>query len=365
MGSVRLMAQSSNVMTTVGLVLMSALAVSGCSSCRHSRSVVLGDGKGHGAWRDVEYDENVEACKVNFNVDDVDRHILRRVAESYPNLKVLQVEEELHYDKNVSVDLDCSELLLATNVVIVEISNLAGRVKNIEAFCRDPRKRIVKITASPGEHIYYTESICQLPETPSEDEIKEFASEYGGNCAIKIKERCGFFSSDRELRSVYIKNTGTGIVALKKIPKFCNHLALTGDFDLSSVEICEQINALSWICKAQDFQKKIAEIVPTRFPNLHFLHLCLDAEIVCEIDLSSLARFSSMKTLDFWGWNVIPIGVDELYTIDDFWGGLNSCFLYRLDNGVKVDPEMELWPGDDNGEFIECVRSLYPEAVSE
>ena len=342
-----------NIILISGFVLASALLGGGCSSCRQSRAVLLGGEKERGAWRDIEYSETVETCKVNFNVEDVDRHILRRIAECYPNLKVLFVDEELHTNETLSVDLDCSELRPATNVIIAVIKNLSGKVKNFEEFCRDPRKRYVSISSSPGESIYHTKSICQLPDALSADEIAEYVSMFGKDCSVEIVERGGFFCTDRELRSIVIDNKGKDSIVLQKIPKACNHIKLIGGFDFSRLEKCEQVNALSWIYNGEGFQKNIAEITPKRFPNLRFLYLCLDVEKVCEIDVSSLSIFSGIKAFDFLLRNAIPIGVDELYRIEGLWGVIIDCVLYRLDNGVKLDPNMEFWPGYDYDSEIE------------
>lgn len=343
----------SNIITAIGFVLASALLGTGCSSCRQSRAVLLGDGKERGAWRDIEYSEKVETCKVNFNVEDVDRHFLRRVAECYPNLKVLLVQEELHYDEAISVDLDCSEMRSATNVVIAEITNLAGQIKNFEDFCRDSRKRYVRIYSTPGESLFHHQRICHLPDAEPKDEIDDFISGLGKDCDVKIEEGCGIYSENDRLRRLVLDNKGNELIVLQEIPSSCNHVILHGGFDLSGVETCGQVNALSWIYNGWDFQKNIAEITPERFPNLRFLQLIIDAEKVCEIDVSSLSGFSGMKAFDFVLRNVIPIGENDLYKIEGLWGVLNSCCLYRLDNGVELDPNMEFWPGYDYDSEIE------------
>lgn len=342
-----------NIMSISGFVLASALLGAGCSSCRQSRAVLFGDENERGAWRDIEYSETVETCKVKFKVEDVDRHILRRIAECYPNLKVLFVDEELHTNETLSVDLDCSELRSATNVVIAVISNLAGQIKNFEDFCRNPRKRYIRIYSSPGESLFYHQRVCRLPDAESKDEIDEFVSGMGKNCDVKIEEGCGIYSEKDRLRRVVLDNKGNELIVLRKIPISCNHVILHGGFDLSGVETCGQVNVLSWIYKGGDFQKNIAEITPERFPNLRFLQLDIEAESVCEVDVSQLSGFSGMKAFDFILRNVIPIGENDLYKIEGLWGVLNSCSLYRLDNGVKLDPNMEFWPGYDYDSEIE------------
>lgn len=318
-----------SIIVVVHLLLL--LLIVGCVHT-NEKCLIVGDGESRPAWREIVYDEFVTACRANLLEWDTDRHVLERIAGAYPNLSVLSVQC-LGLRSGLSMDIDCHELLNATNLVCLEICNLSGTVRNIKEICSDTRKNLVDISFSPGSHIFQHENICRAIDDSPVD-MENCITGSRDSCKFNVDVYGGIYCfEDNVHRSAQFFNEGNGIVGIKCFPPNCNTVELYGAFDISKVGVCESVNMLSWNCDGEDFQRCISEVNSGRFPNLHFLTLSVFADQEYNIDFGSLAKLKGIKVIDLQLSNVVPTNMDVLYGIDGLWGIIGCVSVFRDNEG--------------------------------
>lgn len=300
----------------------------GCSMQTHETYLVLGHGASRPAWCEIEYDESVKGCRANLMESDMGRHVPELIAEAYPNLADLSVQC-FGLESDSSLDIDCRELLNATNIVDLEICNHAGTVRNITEICSDKRKKNVTISFSPGEKLYQHENICCAFDDSPVDKADCIIGS-GVDCTLEVEVFGGVYCFDDNVhRNARFSNTGDGVIGIRKFPLSCNTVELFGAFDLSKVGVCESVNMLAWVYDGENFQQYISEINSERFPNLRFLRLLLSAERECRIDFGPLAKLTGVKVIELQLSEIIPYNIDVLYGIEGLWGVVGFINVYR------------------------------------
>ncbi len=260
----------------------------------------------------IKYDEMCNVCDIEFNNSDDFTGALKKIAKEHPDILKFRISQ----NSDFPLDIDFAEFQAMRNVACVDI-HARCKIRNLAGFLRNRQLRNMSVRVSQYENRIHMHNGSRMPEEAAASEEDCIVDPHDTSMLYTDEVHDIFVVGDSFRFANFSNDNGKVPVKIKKFPKSCNAVGLSGNFEL--LPSCEGdiVEYLVLDSDGSNLQALINEITPQRFPALRFLRLFVNAANICEIDVSGLAKMKDIKVFGLYLRNVIPIGLADLSDCDE------------------------------------------------
>lgn len=271
---------------------------------------------------EIKYDDQCDSLGVVVSTDSWNQHLIDRIVDSYPNLVNLSMDVGSPYDvPRDDLAVNCSRILDLKKLSFLRVF-VSGRLLQVERLLGTLQHNDCYHQIHAQRGCIFQEGmgfLSHMPPLVDESESEFYCSKNHSSCRYETDEfeivYCrGWGRQASFSRTVFDSESQLADedISLSKLPRSCNLLELSGNFDLTHVGVSPWIEMISWVGLEKGHGQALSWITPERFPNLKCLRLIWESDQPQEIDVAGLNRMKSLEFIELELIRIKPIGLESL-----------------------------------------------------